>query len=185
MALPKPISKKRIETTDKKEASRLKKLGFTEKQISGTSFVLEKRLEKWEVFQERVGVLLEALGFEDIAVGQSSWLGRYQIDVVGGYDGTFLVFECKSSNEPKLKKLTTEINIFSGKKAELLKAIKEKFGQKYSEIRFVLAIDDIEISEKDEETARENDVFLWGSSYLQASGEIVFTNRSPSSALSS
>ena len=97
-------------------------------------FILEKKLEKWEYFQEKVRVFLDALSFQDIESGQSSWLGRYQIDVVGGYEGTFLVFECKSANKPKQKKLTQEINTFAGKKTEIERAIREKFGSKYNEV---------------------------------------------------
>ena len=75
-------------------------------------------------------MFLDALGFQDIESGQTSWLGRYQIDVVGGYEGTFLVFECKSTNQPKQRKLTQEINIFSGKKAEIEQTIRKNFGSK-------------------------------------------------------
>ena len=65
-------------------------------------------------------------GFQDIESGQSSWMkkeeGRYQVDVVGGYDGTFLVFECKSSSQLSTRQTLTQIiNIFAGKKLRLSK----------------------------------------------------------------
>jgi len=172
--LPIPQKRKRIETKDKKEASRLKKAGFSQKRTKSGKFVLEKKLEKWEYFQEKVRVFLDTLSFQDIESGQASWLGRYQIDVVGGYEGTFLVFECKSASQPKQKKLTQEINIFAGKKAEIGQAIREKFGSKYNEVKFILALEDIDISEDDEKTARDNDIYLWGSSYLKT-GEELFS----------
>jgi DNA sulfur modification protein DndB len=172
--LPSPPKIKRIETKDKKEAADFKKAGFSQKRMKSGKFVLEKRLEKWEFFQEKVRVFIDVLGFQDIECGQSSWLGRYQIDVVGGYEGTFLVFECKSANQPKRKKLTQEINIFAGKKPEIEQAIREKFGSKYNEVKFILALDEIDISEEDEKTARENDIYIWGSSYLKT-GEDLFT----------
>ena len=172
--LPTAPKTKRIETKDKKEASDFKKIGFSQKRMKNGKFVLEKKLEKWEYFQEKVRVFLDALGFQDIESGQVSWLGRYQIDVVGGYEGTFLVFECKSSNQPKQKKLTQEINIFAGKKTEIEKAIREKFGSKYIEVKFILALEDIDISEEDEKTAKENDIYIWGSNYLKT-GEELFT----------
>src|SRR3989338_2733970 len=102
--LPIPQKIKKIETKDKKKA------GFSQKKQKNGKFVLEKKLKKWEYFEEKVRVFLDALGFQDIESGQSSWLGRYQIDVVGGYEGTFLVFECKSVDQPRRKKLTQEIN---------------------------------------------------------------------------
>lgn len=126
--IPTAPKRKRIETKDKKEAARYKKAGFVLKKSKSGKFVLEKKLEKWEYFQERIRVFLDALGFQDIESGQASWLGRYQIDVVGGYEGTFLVFECKSANQPKLKNLTKVINSFAGKKTEIEQAIREKFG---------------------------------------------------------
>ena len=165
--VPNPPSRKRVETRDKKEASKLKGLGFVQKKLRSGRFILEKKLAKWEIFQEKIRILLEVLGFQDIECGQASWLSRYQIDVVGGYEGTFIVFECKSSSQPKLKKLTQEINTFAGKKAEIEKAIKEKFGTKYNEVKYILVLEDIDIPESDEKTARENDIYIWGSVYLK------------------
>src|SRR3989338_11172876 len=110
--LPTPPKMKRVETKDKVEASRLKKDGFSQKKLKSGKFVLEKKFAKWEFFQEEIRVFLESLVFQDTESGHSSWLGRYQIDVVGGIEGTFLVFECKSSHDPKLSKtLTKEINV--------------------------------------------------------------------------
>jgi DNA sulfur modification protein DndB len=170
--VPNPPRKKRIETRDKKEASRLKRLGFIEKRLKSGRFILEKKLAKWEIFQEKIRILLEVLGFQDIECGQASWLGRYQIDVVGGYEGTFVVFECKSSGQPKLKKLTQEINVFAGKKAEIEKAIKEKFVKKYNEVKYILAVEDIDVSENDEKTAKENDICIWGSAYIKTAEDL-------------
>ncbi len=170
--LPAPIKKRKIETSDKQEASRLKKLGFTQKTLSGDRYVLEKKLQKWEIFEEKIGVLLDSLGFEDTAVGSTSWLGRYQIDAAGGYEGTFLVFECKSTGQPRQKKITTELNIFAGKRAEIERAIREKYKTKYNEVKFIMAIDDMAINELDERTAKENEIYLWGSSYLKTSEEL-------------
>lgn len=172
--LPLAHKRKRIETKDKKEAFNYKKAGFSQKKLKSGKFVLEKKLAKWEYFQEKVRVFLDALGFQDIESGQASWLGRYQIDVVGGYEGTFLVFECKSADQPKRKKLTQEINIFAGKKAEVEQAIREKFGSKYNEVKFILALEEIDISEDDEKTALENNIFIWGSNYLKT-GEELFS----------
>src|SRR3989344_4886001 len=179
--LPTPPKKKRVETKDKTEASRLKKDGFSQKKLKSGKFVLEKSFAKWELFQEEIRVFLESLGFQDTESGHSSWLGRYQIDVVGGVDGTFLVFECKSSNHPKLKKLTQEINVFAGKRIEIEQAIREKYGAKYNEVKFILAVEDIHVTEDDIKTARENDVYLWGSNYLKT-GRDLFTIIGPLTA---
>ncbi|HEY4479697.1 MAG TPA: DGQHR domain-containing protein [Candidatus Paceibacterota bacterium] len=180
--LPSPAKKKRIETKDKAEAARLKKDGYLQKKLKSGRIVLEKKFAKWELFQEEVRVFLEALGFQDTESGHSSWLGRYQIDVVGGIEGTFLVFECKSSHDPKLSKtLTKEINVFAGKKIEIEKAIREKYGAKYNEVKFVLALEDVHPTEDDIKTARENDIYLWGSSYLKT-GKDLFTIIGPLTA---
>jgi DNA sulfur modification protein DndB len=170
--VPNPPNKKRIETKNKREASILKKLGFVQKKLRSGRFILEKKLAKWELFQEKLRILLEVLGFQDIECGQTSWLGRYQIDVVGGYGGTFVIFECKSSGQPKLKKLTQEINVFAGKKAEIEKAVKEKFRAKYNEVKYVLALEDIDILESDEKTAQENDIYIWGSNYIKTAEDL-------------
>ena len=170
--LPTPPKIKRIETKAKKEASNFKKVGFSQKRMKNGKFVLEKKLEKWELFQEKVRVFLDALGFQDLESGATSWLGRYQIDVAGGHEGTFLVFECKSAHQPKLKRVTPEINNFAGKKAEIEQAIREKFGSKYNEVKFILALEEIDISEEDEKTARENDIYIWGSHYLKTGADL-------------
>ncbi|MFA6993367.1 MAG: DGQHR domain-containing protein [Patescibacteria group bacterium] len=172
--LPIPSKIKRIETKDKKEAASFKKAGFSQKRMKSGKFVLERKLPKWEYFQEKVRVFLDVLGFQDIECGQSARLGRYQIDVFGGYEGTFLVFECKSVNEPKRKTIRQIINDFAGKKAEIEQAIRERFGSKYNEVKFILALEEIDILEEDEKTARENDIYIWGSSYLKT-GEDLFS----------
>lgn len=172
LKLPSPLKIKKIETKDSKEARNYQKAGFIQRKTKSGKFILTKKLEKWELFQEKVRVFLDALRFEDIESGQASWLGRYQIDVVGGFDGTFLVFECKSASQPKLKKLTQEINIFAGKKAEIEQAIREKFNLKYNEVRFILALEDIKILEEDLKTAKENDIYIWGSKYLETGGDL-------------
>jgi len=170
--IPNPPSRKRVETRARKEASKLKRLGFVQKKLRSGKFILEKKLAKWEIFQEKVRILLEVLGFQDIECGQISRLGRYQIDVVGGYEGTFVVFECKSSGQPKSKNITKIINDFAGKKVEIEKAIKESFGSKYNEVKYVLVLEDIDISEKDEKTAQENDIYIWGSNYIKTAEDL-------------
>jgi len=165
--VPNPPNRKRVETRDKKEASKLKRTGFVQKKLRSGRFILEKKLAKWEIFQEKIRILLELLGFQDIECGQISRLGRYQIDVMGGYEGTFIVFECKSSSKPKSKNIKKIINDFAGKKVEIQKAIREIFGSKYNEVKYVLALEDIDISEKDEKTAKENDIYIWGSNYIK------------------
>lgn len=175
--LPIPQKIKKFETKDKKEASLLKKAGFSQKKQKNGKFILEKKLEKWEYFEEKVRVFLDALGFQDIESGQSSWMkkeeGKYQIDVVGGYDGTFLVFECKSSSQSSTRQTLTQIiNIFAGKKIEIEQAIREKFGTKYNEVKFILALDDLEISKGEKETARKNNIFIWGNNYLKTGEEL-------------
>lgn len=170
--LPSPQKTKKIETKVRSEANNYKKAGFIQKKTRSGKFILLKRLEKWEIFQEKVRVFLEALRFDDIESAQASWLGRYQIDVVGGFDGTFIVFECKSASQPKLKKITQEINIFAGRKTEIEQAIREKFKLKYNEVKFILALEDIKITEEDLKTAQENDIYIWGSKYLETGGEL-------------
>jgi DNA sulfur modification protein DndB len=167
-----PPSKKTEETLDPKKAEKLKKEGYSCRVQKSGKFILTKKLAKWEIFEEKVRIFLEALNFKDVDSGQGSWLSRYQIDACGGYEKTFLVIECKSSENPKLKKLINEINTFSGKKAEIESAIKEKFGNKYAQVKYVLAIDDIEISDKDKISAKENDIYIWGSNYIKTGHEL-------------
>ncbi len=155
-----------IELENKDEIESFKKVGFLIKKTDNGKIILEKKFKKWELFQERVRILLEILGFDDIESGYNSWLGRYQIDAVGGKNGTLLVVECKSADQPKKKSIANEIDIFKGKQIEINKAIAEKYGSKYNEVRYVLVVDDIDIDPKDIETARVNDVYLWCSRYI-------------------
>jgi DGQHR domain-containing protein len=172
--LPSPQKRKQIETKDKKEVSNLKKAGFLQKKMKNGKFVLEKKLGKWEFFEEKVRMFLDVIGFQDIECGYAARLGRYQIDVFGGYEGTFLVFECKSASEPIRKTLRQIINDFAGKKTEIEQAITKRFGLKYNEVKFILALEDIEVLGEDQKTARENDIYLWGSNYLKT-GEELFS----------
>lgn len=166
-----PPKKIVIEPQDKAEESKFEKIGFKRKIKKGR-LVLVKRLKKWEYFQDKVSCLLQSFKFEDIEWGHSCWLGSYQIDAVGGYEGTFLVFECKSAEQPKFKNIRSEITQFAGKKTKIESAIREKFGSKYNEVKFILAIEDIDISETDEKLARDNDIYIWGSNYLKIASEL-------------
>ena len=157
---------KKVVTTKKSEVSYFRKHGYSIRQ-SRLSSIATKRLADWEFFQERIANFLTALQFQDVNSGHSSWLGKYQIDAVGGYDGTFLVFECKSKNQPGVKTITKELNFFSGKRAEIERAVKEQYKNKYNEIKFVLALDNIDITESEEKTAKENDIHIWGTNYLK------------------
>ncbi len=170
--LLRPLKRKVFETTEKEEAERFAKQGYSVRHLADGRYRVQKRLAKWEYFQERVKLLLQALGFEDVESGQASWLGRYQIDVVGGYDGTLLIFECKSADQPKLKKLTKEINIFAGKKAEIEQAVREKFKAKYNEVKYILAVDHLEFSTEDLVTAHEGGVYIWANNYLKAADDL-------------
>ena len=52
-----------------------------------------------------------------------------QIDVAAGYDGTFVVVECKSAIRLRKKTIAQVITELAGKKTEIQEAILEKHGE--------------------------------------------------------
>lgn len=161
-----PPKNKVIITEDKVEAYKYKKQGYSQK-IKHGKFVLWKKLKKWEFLQDRIGYLLKDLKFNDVEMGQSCLFGGRQIDVAGGYEGTFLIFECKSSDTPKFKNLRDAITDLEGKKLKIMEGVRERFGTKYDEVKFILALEDAEINEENAKLARDNDIFVWGEDYLK------------------
>src|SRR6056297_2146612 len=113
---------------------------FKKEELRDGKVKFKKNLNKWEVFEERIRLLLEYCEFEDISSGPSSIFGGYQIDVAGGYQGTFIVVECKSAEELQSKSMKQVLTEFDGKKKKVEEDVKDKFGDKYNEVRYVLAL---------------------------------------------
>lgn len=166
--LPKAKTTEKITTSDKKLAKELVAEGFTKKEIEKDIYLLSKKLEKWDIFEKDMGLLLEYMDFKDVTSGPSSRLGTNQIDAKGGFGKTLLIIECKSAEKSKEKSLTSIINNFAGKKSAIEKSVLENYDKKYDEIKLIIALEDIEPTKENLELASEKGIDIWGDTHVDA-----------------
>lgn len=164
-SLPRISEYCRVETFDETEAKELEKNGFERLRSRrfGRKIVLKKKKEEWVKFEDEIKSFLEALEFRDVEGG---YLGRYPIEVYGGSEGTFLIIDCTMKEEPGFKSIRSKILQNAAKKRDLRRAVRSRFGGKYKEIKFIVAMKGIEVSEEDEDEARNQGITVWDERYI-------------------
>jgi DGQHR domain-containing protein len=120
-------------------------------------FVLRKDKERWAILVDEVKTLLTTLGFADVGSG---YLGENQIDAFGGFDGTFVVFDCTIRQEPGSASLRNTILTFAGKKTAIKRSVRASYPS-YAEVKFVIATRDIDVVKGDLELANQRGIVLW------------------------
>lgn len=165
--IPKAARYEEIRVADEDQIKQLKKSGWKQKSRSARSkYVLRKKLEPWQLFEREVFIFFkESLKFSYVAHGKR--FGRSQVDVAAGIDDTLLIIDCKTKDKPGPKNLHAYITSHSGKRGTIIRNVRQKFGNKYKNIIFILALRDIDYSEKDVEYASDSGVFLWGEIYIE------------------
>lgn len=123
--------------------------------------------EKWEKFEFDTREFLKKTGFEDVQGGAGYKLGGFQIDACGGCDGTYLVIESKSKEEPGLKSIHDSIVEFVGKRKDIETDILGKYAGKYKRIAPILCLEDIDVSITDRQFAEKQNVAIWDREYLK------------------
>lgn len=125
--------------------------------------IKHKRYKKWELFEIKLRQLFQLLDFgdriEDIEDFNYTELGS-QVDVCGGFEGTFFVIDCTSKTYPGSKNLKTKIGNISAKRNAISKKIDSLYSQKYHAKVFALCTEDIDISPADRKSASDSDIIL-------------------------
>ena len=161
----KEATKKKKSIVPSEEVSAFLKKGWIIVQTIGDKYEI-RAPEKWEKFEFDTREFLKKTGFEDAQGGAGYKLGGFQIDACGGCDGTYLVIECKSKEEPELKSIHDYIVEFLGKKKDIETDVLVKYAGKYKRIAPILCLEDIDVSSTDRQFAEKQNIAIWDREYL-------------------
>lgn len=150
--------------TSEKDIRQFEKEGW--EPVKRGSYRYRKEKSKPEFFEERIRTRLKDFGFNDAGGGPHFKLGGHQIDACGGCDTTFLVIDCKSKYEQGVKNIKAFIDELNGKKEDIEKDVRKTHKQKYSEVIFIIWLEDIDFSTRHDNYARNKDIHLRTSEYL-------------------
>ena len=133
--------------------------GWYETRSYGPNVEIRRaRYNKWQNFEMKLRYLLLRLGFddcvEDIEDFSYTDLGP-QIDACGGYNGTFFVIDCTSKQEVGQKSIAYKIEDILKKEKKVSQAIDKEYPKRYPNKTFVICTEDIEVSEKEKQEARD------------------------------
>lgn len=119
--------------------------------------LLSKR--KGQEFEEEMKNLLTKLDFDRVEGARDDFVvGGHQIDIAAMFEKNIIVFECKMSQELKVKPLRSIINEFRGKIEQISEGFKKMdYWNKANYFRFVLLVNkNIKIRPEDIELAKKS-----------------------------
>jgi DNA sulfur modification protein DndB len=160
------VDRKSIDEADRRS---FLKRGYTESTNRRFGrIVMVKRLRPWEVFEEEVRRFCKhSLELADVDGGYGFRIGDYQIDAVGGISDHLVLFECKSSGDPK-KSLRLLIRDMRDRRASYLAAIRRQYNGRYRHITLVVVLRGHIVSPSDQNYADENGIALWTEAYWES-----------------
>jgi DNA sulfur modification protein DndB len=176
LSLPKPKKEWRY-LVPEDEISKYTKLGFrvAPHKRHGKCIVTKKKPE-WERFEDEVLILFKhGLKLSDVDGGVVFRIAGNQIDAVGGIEGTLLVVECKSKKELGIKSLRSALRAFWVKRREIAASLRKRFGRRYKETRFILALRGITPSPNDLAYAKKKRIVIWSELYFESIRSLYFT----------
>lgn len=142
--------------------------GWEEHRENTRTIKLKKIKPHSEIFENKVWSVFNRMGYKRLNV-DSSFKIPYstnpsipprQIDVFCFDDDTALVIECKSSESRRLRPLQTIINDFANIKVGLIRYLNGIFEER-KKIKFIIATNNIIVSENDVNRIIENDILLF------------------------
>lgn len=137
------------------------------KNRRGGMYSLRKRRPEWRLFEERVRTVFQyGLEFEDVPSKETKF-GGLRVDVAGGKDGTFVCALCRTT-ESGAAAITRLVRDIAAERSGIERAIRRKFGRKYTDFRYIVAIAGPERSETISIRAREQGISVWTEGYIEA-----------------
>jgi DGQHR domain-containing protein len=152
-----------IEVSTQREARRLKRRRYRLARRRG-KYVCWKYKPKWVIFEDEIREFLTALKFRDVGAGK---LGKFPVEVYGGFGGTFLIVDCTMKKEPGYKSLWDKIYKIAGTTNNFKKAVRSRYRDKYREIKHVIPTRNIDVSTEHEDEARQNGITIWNEKYFE------------------
>lgn len=111
-------------------------------------------------FEEKIESFMNKLGFSDVKNRED--FGEENVDVVGGWDNTLFIIECRWKGKKDKYNLRPILNDIKDKKESIVKgAKKHKKYSKYNDFIFILAVRNVELTKEDFSYAKKRDIYLW------------------------
>lgn len=142
--------------------------GYELHRLNNASARLKKKKKHSKYFEDRVWSVFRKMGYSNLNI-DSNFKIHYsknldipprQIDVFCFDEDTAIVVECKSAKERSDKPLQTIINDFAHIKNGIIFSLNSLFETR-KKVKFVLATNNIKISENDFKRLKENDIVLF------------------------
>ena len=138
--------------------------------------VVTKRKSEWEKFEEETLILFrDGLKLRDVNGGPTFRIAGFQIDIVGGLEGTLLVVECKSKRELGKRSLRSDLRMFWVKRRAVTNSLRRRFAGRYKQTKFIMALKGITPSQRDLEYAKGKRITVWPESYFESIRSLYFT----------
>jgi DGQHR domain-containing protein len=120
-------------------------------------------------FETKMVKFLKNLDFKDVNGGSNFRIGGIQVDACGGHEDTLFVLECTTARKKEEKNVREKLKALRGVMPILSKGFhKEPQYLKYTRIKYVLAVSNIEIKQVDKDFADESPkIYLWDEQFIQ------------------
>lgn len=123
---------------------------------------------RWRQLEKRTRRLLQRyLHADHVDGGAKCVLGGCQVDAVGAFGPTALVFECKTTFKDAIN-LRRAIDVFSARRSAIRSALRRKFGPQIKTIRFIILADNVTRIAGSRKKKRGTYVHLWSPKYFEA-----------------
>lgn len=145
----------------KRKADVWLKRGWEAVQQKGQNILVSKKLPKWQKFEMDVRDFLKGIFLEDtIEVDDFGFTdyGDYQLDACGGLAGHFILIDCTSSEEARVRSLRDKIKDFQNKQPDFERDIRKRLGQKYQHIHYAICTQGIEVLDEDIAYAKDRGI---------------------------
>lgn len=150
--------------------------GWRLKKELKTKVRLYKDKQRDELLEDEVWLLFKNMCFAELNKDRNFKVQagpvKKQIDVFAKDENNVFIVECKTSAEgaPISRK---DIHEISNLKKDIADSIKKKYENRKIRISFVIATQDMQWSEDNENVAKKNGIFVWKEADLKSYGELI------------
>jgi len=122
----------------------------------------------WRRLEQRTQTLVSKLLMADHADGGSHCvLGGCQIDALGVFGNTALIFECKTTRKNKSINLNHAVDVLAGRKQVIRSAIRQIYGSNILYFRFIVVAHNVsDIATYSRRRKKPNDIYVWTPKYF-------------------
>lgn len=165
--------------------------GFTVEREFKNKIRLAREIEPWKLFENRVWLLLRRFGFSELNGSERVFVNaripahseddnsRVEVDVFGKADENVFVIECKTKDQLGEKDLRDAITRFGHYRSRIENAVRKHYQDQEKNLRvsFVIATQNIQVSDANEKEARGCGIFIWTEKQIEYLEELAKLSR--------